>query len=90
MIDMEIAVEPELYSTIVLVSLLIDSDCNMFKATSVLKIIRPQSSKPMFSKLRFTWESFDIICWQHIHHLGIDMNPVIHKWIELSRNLDQG
>jgi hypothetical protein len=86
-IDIEMTVDPELYSMIV--SVLPDTtlDSSMFIATLLAAV----SLSVLYWRLVYihTWHCFDVVGWMHGHHLGIDSYTILKIRVQVLWQLDQ-
>lgn len=82
--DMESTVEPELYSTTVLV----------FPGTTLFSsrfnaVYQSMGCFHMSIYMRLTWHGLDIVCWMHRHHLGIYAYSILTERVEAVRDFNQ-
>lgn len=73
-------VEPELYSTTVLVFPGTTSFASMFIATAQVRTGFCRGLTVLV--LVHTWQYLDIICRMHRHHLCIDSDSVLVEWVQ--------
>jgi len=85
-IDKEMTVDPELYSTIVLLFGVTWLDCNMFNAGEITTLALFRSTRELG---RPTWKCLYVVCWECTHHLGVYSNSIFIERVQLPWYLNQ-
>lgn len=89
--DIEMTVDPELYSIMVLVFCGTTLDSRRFKAAACQHSGVSLNNIFSFCSVTLrTWHGFDVIRRMHGHHLGVDSDSIVIIWIKVLREFNQG